>query len=66
MDILGTIKNLASEHPDQAKSLIEKGEELIEKQTGHKFDSQIEKGSEAAEKFLGTNNSAQGTQQNQQ
>lgn len=59
MDILGTIKNLASEHPEQAKSLIEKGEQLVQEQTGHKFDDKIEKGGDAAEKFLGTKPSEQ-------
>lgn len=45
-------EQLAKEHPDQVKEGIEKVEQVLEGQTGGRFDSQIEQAGDKAEGFL--------------
>ncbi|HEY6492253.1 MAG TPA: antitoxin [Trebonia sp.] len=46
-------KDLAGKHPDQVHSGVEKAEEVAKKQSGDKFDGQIDQAGNAAEGFLG-------------
>ncbi len=52
-EILDEAKKLAGEHPDQAKSALDKAEGLLDERTGGKFADQIKKGGDALEGQLG-------------
>lgn len=53
MDILGEIKDLAEKNPDQARAVVDKAEEIVDEQTGHKFTGQIGQGKNALEGQFG-------------
>ncbi|MGO4598515.1 antitoxin [Terrabacter sp. 2RAF25] len=52
-EIVDQAKNLAGEHPEQAKEALEKAEGILDERTGGKFTDQISKGGDAVEGQLG-------------
>lgn len=48
-EMVNDAKKLASEHPDQAKAALDKGEGLIDERTGGKFADQVKQGGDAVE-----------------
>jgi hypothetical protein len=46
-------KDLAGKHPDQVNQGVQKAEEVAKKQSGGKFDGQIDQAGNAVEGFLG-------------
>ena len=56
-------KKLASEHPDQADSALNKAGQFADQETGNRFDSQIQQGEQAARNYL--HGQDQGQQQGQ-
>ena len=46
-------KKLASEHPDQADQGLQKAGQFADQETGNKYDSEIQKGEQAGENYLG-------------
>ena len=56
-------KKLASEHPDQANEALNKGGQFADQATGNRFDSEIQRGEQQGQKYLGGQN--QGQQQGQ-
>ena len=45
-------KKLASEHPDQADSALNKAGQFADQETGNRFDSQIQQGEQAGQNYL--------------
>ena len=46
-------KKLASEHPDQGDQAVNKAGQFADQATGNRFDSQIQKGEQAGQNYLG-------------
>ena len=46
-------KKLAGQHPDHAKTVLDKAEGILDERTGGKFADQIKKGGDAVEGQLG-------------
>jgi len=59
-------ESLAKDHPDQAKKGMDEAAQFAERETGNKYDSQIEGAEGAAEQHLGVQDSGQGGQGQQQ
>jgi hypothetical protein len=53
-ELVNKAKNMASEHPDQVATGVDKLEELVDKKTGGQYSDQIESAGNAVENFLGT------------
>ena len=52
-DMVDEAKQLASEHPDQAKAVLDQAEGVLDERTGGQFTDQIHQGSDALEGQLG-------------
>lgn len=52
-ELINKAKQMAGEHPDQVVQGVEKLEELVDRQTGGKFENQIESAGHMIEGFLG-------------
>jgi hypothetical protein len=59
-------ESLAKDHPDQARKGMDEAAQFAERETGNKYDSQIEGAAGAAEEHLGIQDSGQGGQGQQQ
>lgn len=59
MDILGEIKNLAEQHPDEARQVVDQAENLLDGQTGNRFSSEIQRGGSMLEGQLGLSQQAE-------
>ncbi|RSN09413.1 antitoxin [Nonomuraea sp. WAC 01424] len=46
-------EELAKQHPQQADQLLDRVEDEIEERTGHKFDEQVEQGTDAVRRSYG-------------
>ena len=55
-DIIKEGEQLVEAHPDQAKAAFDKAAELVDGQTGNKYEGQIKQGEELLEGKLGLNN----------
>jgi len=53
-------ESLAQDHPDQARKGMDEATQFAERETGNKYDSQIEGAAGAAEQHLGIQDSGQG------
>lgn len=52
-ELINKAKQMAGEHPDQVVTGVEKLEEFVGKETGGKFEGQIESAGHMIENFLG-------------
>lgn len=52
--LIDKVKQLAGKHPDQVNKGVDKVEDIADKKTGGKYESQIQEGGDRAEGFLGT------------
>ena len=60
-------KKLGSEHPEQADQAFDKAADFANQQTGNRFDSEVQRGEQAGENYLGVQDQdQQGQQQNQE
>jgi MT0933-like antitoxin protein len=59
-------ESLAQDHPDQARKGMDEAAQFAGRETGNKYDSQIEGAAGAAEEHLGIKDSGQGGQDQQQ
>ena len=59
-------KKLASEHPEQADSGFDKAAEFADEKTGNRFGSEIQRGEQAGENYLGVQDQDQQGQQQSQ
>lgn len=60
MSFMDKAKDMAGEHPDQARQGIDKVEDAVDAKTGGKFAGQVDKGGDMAEKGLGLGQAPQG------
>jgi antitoxin protein of toxin-antitoxin system len=60
--IFDDAEKMAAEHPDQVQNLTEDAEKFADKETGGKYDSEVEKGGEMLDKEI----DKQGQQDQQQ
>lgn len=51
--MLDEAKQLATDHPDQAKTVLDKAEGILDERTGSQFTDQIHQGGDALEGQLG-------------
>ncbi|MGA2828385.1 MAG: antitoxin [Streptosporangiaceae bacterium] len=65
-DFADDAKKLASEHPDQADQAIDKVGQFADQETGNRFDSEIQKGEQEGDNYLGGQGQDQGQQQPEQ
>ena len=66
-DFTDEAKKLASEHPGQADSAFDKASQFADEKTGNRFDSEIQRGEQAGENYVGVpDQDQQGQQQGQQ
>ena len=52
-EAIDKVKDLAKDHPDVARSTIDKVEDVVDSQTGGKFKDWVDKGGDLLEKALG-------------
>ena len=52
-EAIDKVKDLAKDHPDVARSTIDKVEDVVDSQTGGKFKDWVDKGGDFLEKALG-------------
>jgi MT0933-like antitoxin protein len=58
-------KKAASEHSEQTDEGLQKAGQFADQETGNKYDSEVQKGEQSAENYLGGDQNQQ-NQQNQQ
>jgi hypothetical protein len=59
-------KKLASEHPEQADQAFDKAADFANQRTGNRFDSEIQRGEQAGENYMGIQDQDQQGQQQSQ
>jgi MT0933-like antitoxin protein len=59
-------KKLASEHPEQADQAFDKAADFANQQTGNRFDSEVQRGEQAGENYMGIQDQDQQGQQQSQ
>lgn len=52
-EIVDKAKDLAGEHPEQAKEALDKAEGILDEKTGGKYTDQLKQGEETVEGQLG-------------
>jgi hypothetical protein len=57
-EIVDEAKQLASDHPDQAKAVLDQAEGILDERTGGQFADQIHQGGDALEGQLGLSDDA--------
>jgi len=55
-------KKMASEHSEQTDEGLQKAGQFADQETGNKYDSEVQKGEQAAEKQVDGQNQGQGQQ----
>ena len=59
-------KKLASEHPEQADQAFDKAADFANQRTGNRFDSEVQRGEQAGENYMGIQDQDQQGQQQSQ